>query len=107
MSVAAWLQISILCGHDRNTAVRACQKAMQQFLSYSPHDVTISQRWVVYVSRCMPCTKEVARGRLWEWLKQHAIWDGQRYASWHIPHDGAHSSWCGDWSTCGEPWLLT
>ena len=89
MSVAAWLQISILCGHDRNTAVRACQKAMQRFLSYSPHDVTISQRWVVYVSRCMPCTKEVARGRLWEWLKQHAIWDGQRYASWHIPHDGA------------------
>ena len=102
MSAAAWLQISLLCGHDKRIAVRACQKAVQRFLSYSPHDVLLSQEWVLYVSRYMPCTKEETRHHLWGWLQRRAIWDGFKYASWHIPHAGAHTSWCGDWSTSGD-----
>ena len=43
MCAAAWLQVSILCGHDRVMAVRATQKAIQRFLSYSLHDVLLSQ----------------------------------------------------------------
>ena len=49
MSAAAWLQISILCGHDKGMAVRATQKAIQRFVSYSPHDVLLSQEWILYV----------------------------------------------------------
>ena len=42
VSAAAWLHISIMHGHDRGLAVRASNKAMQWFLSYSPHHVLLS-----------------------------------------------------------------
>ena len=31
-------------------------------------------------------------------LQRCACWDGYRYASFHVDHDGLHTDWCGDWS---------
>ena len=37
------------------------------------------------------------------WLQRSATWDEHNYASFHSPHSGAHSEWCGDWST---DWII-
>ena len=88
MSAAAWLHISILCGHDKGMAVRATQKAIQHFHRYSPHDVLLSQEWVLYVSRCMPSTREEVRQRLWAWLQRHmphGMGTGMLHGISHMP----------------------
>ena len=100
LSAAAWLQISLLCHHQRAMTVRACQKSLHRLLSYTPHNAGLSQRWITYISHDMPCSKTTVRSKLGQWLRVYATWDDNRYASWHIPHSGPHTDWCGDWSTC-------
>ena len=100
LSAAAWLQISLLCHHQRAMTVRACQKSLHRLLSYTPHNAELSQRWITYISHDMPCSKTTVRTKLEHWLRVYATWDNDRYASWHIPHSGPHTDWCGDWSTC-------
>ena len=80
-SAAAWLQISFLSNDTPSVAVRACQKAIHRFLSYTPHDAVLSQKWIKYMSRYMPCETSTAKQRLWIWLQQHAVWDARKYAS--------------------------
>ena len=73
---------------------------LHRLLSYTPHNAGLSQRWITYISHDMPCSKTTVRSKLGQWLRVHATWDDNRYASWHIPHSGPHTDWCGDWSTC-------
>ena len=80
--------------------LRACQKSLHRLLSYTPHNAGLSQRWITYISHDMPCSKTTVRSKLGQWLRVYATWDDNRYASWHIPHSGPHTDWCGDWSTC-------
>ena len=54
---AEWLQISFLCGHTQWVGVRACQKALDRSLSYTPHNAVLNQRWIKCISRFMPCDK--------------------------------------------------
>ena len=100
LSAAAWLQISLLCQHNRAMAVRACQKAVHRLLSYTPHDGVLSQQWFTYISHEMPCIRVTVQQKMWQWLRVHATWTDNRYASWQIPHFGTHTDWCGDLSTC-------
>ena len=100
LSAAAWLQISMLCSHNRAVAVRACQKSIHRLLSYTPHDGVLSQRWITYISHEMPCSKITVQCKLWQWLRVYAQWHNNQYASWHIPHHGPHTDWCGDRCSC-------
>ena len=59
----------------------------------------VSQQWVTYISHEMPCSRVTVQQKLWQWLRVHATWADNRYASWHTPHFGPHTDWCGDWST--------
>ena len=100
LSAAAWLQISFLCDHTTSVAVRACQKAIHRFLSYTPHDAVLSHKGIEYISRYMPCDNSIAKALLWMWLQQHAVWDRHKYASRHMLHMGEHTALGGDWSLC-------
>ena len=65
LSATAWLQVSLLCGHNRSMAVRACQNAVHHFLRYTPHDTVLSQKWIAYLAHEMPCGRVEVRHRLW------------------------------------------
>ena len=43
LSAVAWLQVSILCGHSKAVAVRACQHALHRLLGHTPHDIPLSK----------------------------------------------------------------
>ena len=39
---------------------------------------------------------------LWGWLRRTAEWRTGLYASWHVPHMGPCTEWCGDWVVDGD-----
>ena len=102
LSASAWLQVSLLCEHPKGVAVRACQHALHRLLSHTPHDVSLSKRWVTCIAHHMPCSDSHVRSCLRQWLQKYAVWHGNRYASWHIPHEDSHTDWCADWSIWAE-----
>ena len=102
LSASAWLQVSLLCEHPKGVAVRACQHALHRLLSHTPHDVSLSKRWVTCIAHHMPCSDSHVRYCLRQWLQKYAVWHGHQYASWHIPHEDGHTDWCADWSIWAE-----
>ena len=102
LSASAWLQVSLLCEHPKRVAVRACQHALHRLLSHTPHDLSLSKRWVTCIAHHMPCSDSHVRSCLHQWLQKYAVWHGNRYASWHIPHEHSHTDWCADWSIWAE-----
>ena len=93
LSANAWLQVSILCGHSKAVAVRACQHALHRLLGHTP-----SKQWVTCIAHYMPCSATHAKHCLHQWLRKYAPWHSRTYASWHISHEGEHTNWCADWS---------
>ena len=96
------LQVSLLCEHPKGVAVRACQHALHRLLSHTPHDVSLSKRWITCIAHHMPCSDSHVRSCLRQWLQKYAVWHEHRYASWHIPHEDGHTDWCADSSIWAE-----
>ena len=53
LSAAAWLQVSLLCGHPKQMSVRVRQHALRRLLSHSPHDIPLSKQWVTCIAHHM------------------------------------------------------
>ena len=86
-----WPQVGLLCNHEAPVAVCACQGAARRLLSYTPHDISLSQKRVAAISRHMPCDKICVQHHLLRWLRRNATCDGTRCAPWHIVHNGSHT----------------
>ena len=99
MSATAWLQVALLCGYRRETAMRAIHKAIHRAYVQSPHDTRATIKVVYSLSYSMsapPCA--VAR-RVQRWLHDHAYWEGGKYASWRLAPEYVVQGVSGDWCT--------
>ena len=51
---------------------------------------------VSFISQRLPQDVSFSINDLWGWLRRHAMWRRGMFASWHVPHAGDCSEWCGD-----------
>ena len=98
LSCAAWMQLAVLSGYPP-VAVRASMSAaIHRILAKTEWDVARSLRWVVFLSPRLPQSFSDTVGDLLSWLSRSAFWSRSSYASWHLPHAGACTPFCVDWS---------
>ena len=69
LSAAAWLQMALLCGYRRETAMRAMHKGMQ-----SPPDTRATIKAVYSLSYGMPAPPCAVARRVQRWLKELLGW---------------------------------
>ena len=103
LSAAAWISLGLLSGHTAAVTLRAVHRALTRVVARTPHAVTPTRQCIAYIMPYLPASKSTVASLICRWLLRSAHWDGWRYASFHVHHNGDHHDWCGDWS---EDWLV-
>ena len=99
LSCAAWMQLAVLSGYPPVAVRASMSSAIHRILAKTEWDVPSSLRWVVFLSPRLPQSFSDTVGDLLSWLSRSAFWNRSAYASWHLPHSGACTPFCADWST--------
>ena len=96
LSLTSWAQLAVLSGYTRSTVLRALHSAVPRVISRTPWDVDSTLNWCCHATYILPCTRDTLFFRLHRWLQSQAVWSGQAFASWHMPHAGQCSDFCAD-----------
>jgi hypothetical protein len=99
LSCATWINMGLLCGHSPAVTLRAAHRALTRVVARTPYAVESSCKCIAYVMPHMPTNKATVARLVCTWLQRSVFWDEYKYASFHAQHRGAHTEWCGDWST--------
>ena len=96
-SVAAWLQVALLCGYRHEQAMRAMHKGLHRAYVTSQHDTRATIKAVYSLSYHIPHPPCAIAHRLEIWLQKHAHWNGTRYAAWQLQPEYVIQDITGDW----------
>ena len=85
LSQAAWLQVVLLLGFKRTTAMRALHGAIHKAYCGSPHSEKATVKVLHHLSYHMPAKRCIVVAAIKRWLNKHAFWAGDAYSSWRLP----------------------
>ena len=85
LSAAAWLQVVLLSGFKRTTAMRALHGAIHKAYCESPHSEKGTVKILHHLSYNMPAKRCVVVSAIKRWLSKHAFWAGEAYSWWRLP----------------------
>ena len=97
VSITSWAQVACLSGYSRPTVLRALHSVVPRIISRTPWDLDSTLAWCCHITYTLPATRDTIFFRVHRWVKNQAVWSGQAYASWHMPHKGAYTAICADW----------
>ena len=103
LSCAVRINMGLLCGHATAVTLRAAHGALTRVLARTPYAVEPIRKFITFLVPNMPASKAAITQLVCPWLQRSVTWDEYNYASFHSPHCGPHSVWCGDWST---DWII-
>ena len=93
------MQLATLSGYPATSVRASITAAVHRVLAKTQWNVTMIVRWVSFLSPRLLQSLSDILGDLFTWLSRSATWHWSSYASGHIPHGGARTAFCGDWST--------
>ena len=101
LSVAAWLQVSLLSGYNKKQVARAGHSAIIRAVSTSSHGHSHVVKYLYSILPHLPMPHCCHITFCAAWLQQHAHWAGPSYNSWYLTPElspnGATGSRCSDW----------
>ena len=76
--------------------------ATVRVIARTPWDTAKTVQWISFIAMRLPQDMSFSVADLWGWLRRTAEWRLGLYASWHVPHEGPCTEWCGDWAADGD-----
>ena len=102
LSLVAWMQLAVLSQYPVSVVRSAMICAAVRVLACTPWDTAKTVRWISFITGRLPQDMSFSVADLWGWLRRTAEWSLGFYASWHVPHEGPCTEWCGDWAADGD-----
>ena len=102
LSLFAWMQLAILSQYPLSVVRSAMICAAVRVIARTPWDTAKTVQWISFISMRLQQDMSFSVADLWGWLCKSAEGRMGCYASWHVPHVGPCTEWCGDWAADGD-----
>ena len=97
LSITSWAQLAYLSGYTRATILRTMHSTVPRIISRTPWDVDSTLQWCCHIVHSLPASRDTIFFCLLRWIRTHAVWNLDAYASWHLRHEGLCSTICAHW----------